>query len=298
MHHMKIHLSAFVILLLATSCKQGGVEKQVEVRVEANEVCTDDTIISSDSLVLFFHPATKGADRETRIMYQKIKSTDKECGELEALKGNNITQVIPFYSNLGLVLPYYLINGYKQEGYLYLSELNAYDMRRPCPVGIFPDRTSCISSKPYNHSKWEIRQGRHTDKCLILINEEEERVYVPQIGADSIPTDRYIAYQFDGSLMTLVSENVANPYLHESLADYVKLRRQNDTFSSIERVDELKNEQLRLSVWAKGRKGRKERTISEEPDIVVCGGTEIAPNCYKFEYKDTKFQINLKRPID
>lgn len=291
---MKYIVLVFAIILFAVSCKESRCEHQSEDSSIGNDVCIGDTIISSDTLISFFCIETKG---KTAIKYQKNMSNDKSCGEIDALKGNHITQVTPFYTNLGIALPYYLINGYKQERDLHISVLNTYDMNVPYPVGIFPEETSCISSLPYDHNKWEIRQGRHTDKCLILIDEEEERVYVPQIGTDSIPTDRYIAYQFNGQIMMLVSENAPNPKLHKSLENYVRLRRQNDTFSTIERVDELKNGQLRLAVWAKGRKGRKVRSISEEPDVVVFGGTEIAPSLYLFEHNGTKFRINTERPI-
>lgn len=295
---MKYLFLLVAIILMTASCKQGSNDESGVVQIEVNDKCTGDTIISGDSLISFFHVSAKDVKGKTRIMYQKCISNDKASGELVELKGDSVTQVIPFYTNLGMALPYYLVNCYKHEGNFYISELRAYDMHVPCPVGIFPDHESSISSKPYNHDKWELRQGRHTSKCLILINEEEETLYLPQIGADSIPTDRYIAYQFNGSLMTKSSNNAPNPYLHKSLADYRRLRRQNDTFATLERVDELNNGQLRFALWAKGRKGRKVRTISEEPDLVIYGGTEYAPNCYTFESNGSKFNINLERPIE
>lgn len=295
---MKIHIIIFAAILLIASCS-------TQNSADGNsEACIGDTIFSSDSLVSIHHLTKNDNTDKTKVMCH-VKSSSHEEDEVTVaeLEGCRVTQVSTFYSNLGLSLCYYLFNSYKQEGDLFISEVRAYNVHSVSrcsfdPMALFPNRQSCISSKPYNHNKWEIRCGKHTNKSLIHISDEEECVYMPEVGSDSVPTDRYIVYQFDGYLFDIVAENAPNPLLHNSLADYVRLRRQDETYALIQRVDEMTNGQLRLAIWAKGRKGRKVRSICEEPDLVVYGGKEIDKDVYEFEHRGTRFKINLEDMIE
>lgn len=298
---MKSHFITFMAILLISSCTN---RDNAEYSTNDNsEVYGGATIFYSDSLVSIYHFTTDNKDKTKVMCHIKGSSNKEDDITIAELEGSCVTQVSTFYSNLGLSLCYYLLNSYKQKGDLFVSEIRTYNIHSlsgeyPEPMALFPNRQSCVNSKPYNHDKWEIRCGKHIDKSLIHISEEEEKVYVPEVGCDSVPTDRYIVYQFDGYLFDIVAKNAPNPLLHNSLADYVRLRRQDETYALIQRVDEMTNGQLRLAIWAKGRKGRKVRSICEEPDLVVYGGTEIDKDVYEFEHRGTRFKINLEDMIE
>ena len=294
----KYHIPLLSALLLVASCNQRSTARYT-YDSDNEEVSVGDTIVSTDSLVTIYHIANKEDSSNHNVEFRINKdSTSTNTTVIKELSGCHVTQVSTFYSNLGLAHPYYLVQGYRHKGSMTTSEIRAFDMQEASPIALFPDHQSSICSEPYDHKRWELRCGQHTSQNLIIVNEEDEKVYVPQIGRDYVPTDRYVTYQFDGHAITLITNDAPNPHLHPSLCDYVRLIRQDDTHSLIQRVDEMKDGKLRLAVWAKGRKGKKTRSVSEEPDVVIIGGTELSTNFYQFETRGIKYRINLEHPID
>ena len=101
---------------------------------------------------------------------------------------------------------------------------------------------------------------------LYYFNKDEKTLYHPLSLEGDILTDRYVPYKWNGKTMVPGAE-VGNPFLYESLSEYVSLAALFHTQRNLVRIDEMPDGCFRYAAWPK--KG----SMLDKPELVILGGT-------------------------
>lgn len=120
---------------------------------------------------------------------------------------------------------------------------------------------------------------------VLSFDKETNTLYMPEHADNMIMTDRYDLYQYSNGKMRYV-RNDAGYWLHPSLRDFQYLAGIYRTKSKLIRIDALRDQTYRYSVWPKSK------PMSTEPELVLYGGQSgIVENAIVFKNGDYTYIV-------